>query len=380
MRGLRRCQRSSPCMWGSMLGGSAELANVSVPPPLPWAKASVRALAAATTATALPFRNRRRSTVTPLELRSRRLPMIGSPLACTAEHRTRHAAMAAVLVRFVERTGPGAAWAHRGAIVLLLQEPHLPQHGGVVPVDPFTRDLVTTELYDHHDVHGELLAGGRKVRQQPRHRPAVSEGDTELVHELAHPDDAVDGGHLQVVGPGGDEVVPVKGPQRGLPPAAGVHRHVVDVGVLDHGGERRLDVLGRELPLEMLGPELLELSRRESRRSRVMLGHRALLSMRPSPRPSCGRSGAGDNPFVHRQITREVERQKMTSWRDRSWVRNSRTAVTATGAASSMEHPMDPCMPKVRRVVVTTSASRSTITWAVTAGNAARTDGTGTAA
>src|SRR5262249_58549271 len=56
----------------------------------------------------------------------------------------------------------------------------------------------------------------------------------------------------------------IEGAQRVLPAAAGVHRHVVDVGVVDHGGQRRLDVLALELPFEVLGPQLLELFGRET--------------------------------------------------------------------------------------------------------------------
>src|SRR5262245_46348890 len=39
---------------------------------------------------------------------------------------------------------------------------------------------------------------------------------------------------------------------------------MVDVGVIDHGGQRRLDVLAVELSFEVLGPQLLELFWRET--------------------------------------------------------------------------------------------------------------------
>src|SRR4029453_16159034 len=53
---------SRPCMWGSMLGGSAVLANVSVPPGLACARARRGTPAAATArAGAPPAREGRRS-------------------------------------------------------------------------------------------------------------------------------------------------------------------------------------------------------------------------------------------------------------------------------------------------------------------------------
>src|SRR5512145_166284 len=53
---------SSPCMWGSRLGGSAALAKVSVPPGFPWppARRGARPAVAARPAATLPSRNARR--------------------------------------------------------------------------------------------------------------------------------------------------------------------------------------------------------------------------------------------------------------------------------------------------------------------------------
>src|SRR5262245_5641688 len=52
---------SSPCMWGSMLGGSAALATVSTPPGLAWARAR-RGTAPVAPIAAVPARNWRRET------------------------------------------------------------------------------------------------------------------------------------------------------------------------------------------------------------------------------------------------------------------------------------------------------------------------------
>src|SRR5262249_43560043 len=97
----------------------------------------------------------------------------------------------------------GASLDVNGGLVMLypsgrLQEPRLAKRGGVVPVDPLTRQFVAAKLHDHHDVDADLPTGRRHVRQKPRHRPVVSERETELVHELSVTDDSVDGRHLQI--------------------------------------------------------------------------------------------------------------------------------------------------------------------------------------
>src|SRR5262249_39070205 len=57
----------------------------------------------------------------------------------------------------------------------LPQQTDLTQHGGVVPVDPLTCELVAAELH-HHDVHRDLLVRRGDVWQKPWHRSIVSEG------------------------------------------------------------------------------------------------------------------------------------------------------------------------------------------------------------
>src|SRR5262249_52058229 len=78
------------------------------------------------------------------------------------------------------------------------------------------------------------------------------------LHQLVLPHDAVDEGHLQVVGPGGDKDVAVEGPQLVLAPAAGGNRNVVDGSVVNHRGQRGRDVLGNEFAGEMVGPNLFQ--------------------------------------------------------------------------------------------------------------------------
>src|SRR5437867_13321727 len=53
-------------------------------------------------------------------------------------------------VATTERRGPSA-----------LQEAHLAQDGGVIPVDPLGGELVAAELHDHHHVELDLLPRGR---------------------------------------------------------------------------------------------------------------------------------------------------------------------------------------------------------------------------
>jgi hypothetical protein len=84
---------------------------------------------------------------------------------------------------------------------LLPEEPDLPQHGGVVPVDPLTGELISAELHDHHEINLDLLVRRRGVREEPRHGFAVRECDVEFIHQLARPNDPVDGHHLDIVRP-----------------------------------------------------------------------------------------------------------------------------------------------------------------------------------
>src|SRR5262249_2286264 len=92
-----------------------------------------------------------------------------------------------------------------------VQQPHLPKHRRLIPVAALTRDLVASELDDHDNVDIHLLVGRRHAGEEPLHRPVVGERRADLVHKLVVAYDPVRRRLDQVVGPRGDEDVPIEG-------------------------------------------------------------------------------------------------------------------------------------------------------------------------
>src|SRR5262245_58427950 len=150
------------------------------------------------------------------------------------------------------------------------QQSHLSKYGRVIPIDSFAGEPVATELYNHDEIHSDRSSGWGEVGQKPGPRIAMREREVHFIDKLPYPDDSIHGCHLKVRGPRGDEDIAVEGPQSSFPVTPSVDRNVVDVGIVDHGGQSRFDVLRLELPFEMLSPQLLEPLGRENH---VELGH-----------------------------------------------------------------------------------------------------------
>jgi hypothetical protein len=69
----------------------------------------------------------------------------------------------------------------------------LSQHVCVIPIDSLTGEFVATKLRDHHDINRDLPMGRSYVRQEPRHRFAVSKSDAQFIDELSLSNDPIDG-------------------------------------------------------------------------------------------------------------------------------------------------------------------------------------------
>lgn len=138
-------------------------------------------------------------------------------------------------------SGSGAHDREQGGV----DEAHLHEEAGVVPVDVLVRDLPVLDA-DDHDEHNlcELTRGG-DVGQQPIDGRGVREGDDELVHEALGAVRARHGLKLHV----GrkeltDEAICVEG-SHALGSVASDHGgDVDDVGVGGHGGQRLVEVAG----------------------------------------------------------------------------------------------------------------------------------------
>src|SRR5207249_8592665 len=79
-----------------------------------------------------------------------------------------------------------------------------------------------------------------------------------FIYELIVADGPGDGGHLRIGRHLGNETRGVKLTEFIPANTAGQHWNVVDISVLDHGGERLLVVASVELMTHMLLPELLQ--------------------------------------------------------------------------------------------------------------------------
>ena len=147
------------------------------------------------------------------------------------------------------------------------------------------RHLAVAEAHDRDQRYFHLAAGRRDPRQHPVDLDRVGESEDQLLDQLIAADGARQRGHRQIGRHFRDEMRGVELVQLGLPGAAGQHRDVVNVGVVDHRGDRFVRVVGLELVPHVLFPEPRQGFRR--RLSCSCLAHRLLL-----PRSNNGPRGA----------------------------------------------------------------------------------------
>ena len=80
--------------------------------------------------------------------------------------------------------------------ILRLQQTYLPQHCGMIPIDPLTSEFVTTKLHHNDKIHGDFFVRWEDIWQKPGHGLAVGEREAQFIHELPLTDYPVHGCHL----------------------------------------------------------------------------------------------------------------------------------------------------------------------------------------
>ena len=79
--------------------------------------------------------------------------------------------------------------------------------------------------------------------------------EQKLIHDPINPDSPTHQLHARIVGVAEDKMIPVKPRQELTADAARERRHVVDVGLLHHGGHGALDAAVLELEAGVLVPD-----------------------------------------------------------------------------------------------------------------------------
>src|SRR6266513_880013 len=95
-----------------------------------------------------------------------------------------------------------------------------------------------------------------KARQHPVHPDGMRELEHHFIHYLIIADSSRDGRHFRIGRHLGNETLRVKLAQLVPADTPGQHWDMVHVGVLNHGGDRVLGVMGYKLMSHMLLPEL----------------------------------------------------------------------------------------------------------------------------
>src|SRR5580658_2949970 len=128
------------------------------------------------------------------------------------------------------------------------------EHRGLVPVDAFVRQFALAKAY-HHDQRNLNAAMSRwNTGEHPGHLFAVGEGEDHFVYQLILADGARDQLDRGVRRHRRDEVFFIKSAQAFMAVTAGHHRHVVDVCIVNHGGDGRRDIAGGKLIADVLVP------------------------------------------------------------------------------------------------------------------------------
>src|SRR5205809_4264063 len=138
-----------------------------------------------------------------------------------------------------------------------IEQPKLNQHGSLVPVNMLVGQFAFSESNDRHQWHFNSLSRRSNAWQHPVHPDGMRELKYHFIYELIVADGPGDGGHLRIGRHLGNETLRVKLPQFILANATGQHWDVVDISVLDHGGERLLVVASVKLVAHMVLPEPL---------------------------------------------------------------------------------------------------------------------------
>src|SRR5438034_6652838 len=139
-----------------------------------------------------------------------------------------------------------------------IEQPKLNQHRSLVPVNMLVGQFAFSESNDRHQWHFNSLSRRSNAWQHPVHGDGMGELEHHFIYELIVADGPGDGSHLRIGRHLGNETLGVKLTEFILANTAGQHWDVVDISVLDHGGERLLVVASVELMTHMLLPQLLQ--------------------------------------------------------------------------------------------------------------------------
>src|SRR5205809_296073 len=124
-----------------------------------------------------------------------------------------------------------------------IEQPKLNQDGSLVPVNVLVGQFAFSESNDRHQGHFNSLSRRSNAWQHPVHPDGMREFKYHFIYQLIVTDGPRDGGHLRVGRHLGNETFRVKFSQLILADAPGQYWDVVDISVLDHGGERLLVVV-----------------------------------------------------------------------------------------------------------------------------------------
>jgi hypothetical protein len=80
--------------------------------------------------------------------------------------------------------------------ILRLQQAHLPQYRGMIPIDALTGEFVTAKLHDDDNIHGDFFVRWGDIWQKPGHWLTVGEREVQFIHELPLANHSVDRRHL----------------------------------------------------------------------------------------------------------------------------------------------------------------------------------------
>src|SRR5437667_10223943 len=129
------------------------------------------------------------------------------------------------------------------------------EHGGLVPVDVLMRQFAVPKSHDGHQWYLDMTMRGRDTGQHPGHLLGVCERKNQFIDELVLADGARDGRQCRVGRHVRDKTLRIEFAQRGFPESSGQHGYVIDIRVVDHGGQSGLGVARHEFMARVFLPE-----------------------------------------------------------------------------------------------------------------------------
>ena len=136
------------------------------------------------------------------------------------------------------------------------KESDLFEYGSLIPVDMLVRELAFSKLDDGNERYLYASIRGRDARQHPGHLLRVCEREDHLVNKLVLAYGARYGRERSVRRHLRDKASRIEFAQRGFPEPAGHNGYVIDISVLDHGGERGFRIPCHEFMVRVFLPKM----------------------------------------------------------------------------------------------------------------------------